>query len=225
MNDIISGLSDYHNWLTSYCQLVVFEYERFMSLEFKHKNLVAPEIIEQCWQYHVLNMEHYYNYCKKKFKNIIPYKPKYFENINDKLLELKKTKEYYYLEYGAIKNSLVWMNNKYDRMIKHDKIKIIFIHINDFQKEYKYTPLPNETILTLCQTTAIKYNIKIKNICIFLSDCMKTVDNFNLEQIYRLNNYNYNDGNGFRNGHPLPSKILLFDLCNNGYNKFHIIII
>lgn len=226
MDDIVIGLSKYHNWLTSYCQFIIFEYERFIYLEFKFKNLIAPEIIEQCWQYHVLNMEHYYRYCHAKYKKVIPYKPSYFENENEKKVKINKTMELYNSEYGNIKYVCIWSNNScFDRTLNHTNINklILFVH----NKSFNYFPILQDNISTLRELTSSKYNINVDKVFIFINKRDEKY-NYNLERLYKFYKYKYNKGNGFydnksKNNIALPNNISLMDLCSIDMKKLYIV--
>ena len=87
MDSIIIGLSDYYNWLPIYCQYVVFEYERFLYLVNIEPNLICPNNINRCWQYHILDIRHYYIYCRKKFNKVIVHLPQQY--IRNEYFQLK----------------------------------------------------------------------------------------------------------------------------------------
>jgi hypothetical protein len=220
MDEIIIGLSDYYNWLPIYCQYTVYEYERFLNLVANNRNitLLPPDIIEQCWQFHVLNMEHYYNYCQKRFNKILIYKPiEYPFDIRSK--KINEAKQCYLQCYNQIKYKIIWIVN-YTTNIRHDIQKYIIISIND--KTFNYVPLLNESIVMLRETGSKKFNININRIKIYINEENST---FNLQQIYLLYGYKYESGYGTINNIPLPDKISLLDLYQYGYKKLRINVI
>jgi len=222
MNDIIIGLSNYYGWLITYCQFVVFEYERFLALEHNYGNLLAPEIIEQCWQYHILNMKHYQDYCIKQFNKIISYKPIYFANSNDRNDKILLTKKYYNKHYGNFFHSMVWIHNVCSRMTKHTTNKKILLYVKN--KCIEHIPYVGETILTLRETASKKLNRNIKHLFIFIEGDVNDINSFNLIQIYRLFDQPYENGYGFIKSKPLPDNLMLLDLHNYEFTKLRIYI-
>lgn len=212
MKDLLNGLSDHYNWLHIYTTYVIYEYKRYLALYAKYDMFtVAPEAIEQCWMYHVLNMEHYYNYCKKHFNKIIAYKPLNisFEMRNE---YLDKNKMIYFQEYGLPKYELVWIYNIMEK-IYYDKQKIITIMLQD--KYYKITPTENDTIYTLKKSISVRNNIELCKISLFL-DGLPT---FNISQLYRKYNCKELKDSGFSKEYPLHDKFLLLDILYYGYKN------
>ena len=220
MDDIITGLSNYYGWLVTYCQFIVFEYQRFLKLENKYKNLRPPETIEQCWQFHILNIDHYYKYCNKHFGNVLAYKPVCFNTCTERNQLIQLTLHRYLLEYGSIKYQLVWNNNPFTKIINHNVNKAMTLHITN--KTVQHMPLLDETILTLREIASQKFRINIDYFVIFIEGNKEDICTFNLEQIYRLHGYKYENGYGFKENNSIPDKIKLLDLHIYGFNNLRI---
>ena len=219
MDDIIIGLSDYYNWLPLYCQYTIFEYERFMHLLNLNEKLMCPDIIKQCWEYHILNIDHYYKYCIKRFNKVLIYVPRHYSNM-EKREQVKIYKEFYFKHYDRIAYDLVWIENKQGNIVTHDVQKNIILHID--KKRINYSLILNENILDLKDLISKKFNINISNINIFLEN---ENSSFNLQQIYQLYNYKYFDNAGLPNYSCLPDKINLLDLYHGNYSHLRIYLV
>lgn len=218
MNEIICGLSDHYNWLPIYTTYVVYEYERYISLYSKYNELtIAPDAIEQCWMYHVLNIEHYYNYCKKRFNRVILFKP---ENIspNDRNRILHKTRSLYLSEFGGPKYEMVWISHLLQK-IHHDRQKLIIIKIKN--KSYKLTPTMYDTVKSIKENVSLKSKIGIEKIVMFIEG----TSNITISQLFRVYNYKESKNLGFCKEKPLYDNFLLLDIYHYGFTTFIINII
>ena len=219
MNEIISELSDHYNWLPIYTTYVVHEYEKYITLYSKYKDIltIAPDAIEQCWMFHVLNIEHYYNYCKRRFNRVIIFKP---SNLlyNERNTNLQKIRSLYVTEFGGPKYEMVWISHLLQK-VYHDRQKIITIEFGD--KQHKITPTIHDTIKVIKENVSLKTRIDVKKIVIFING----TSSFNISQLFRTYNYKEMEGLGFCEEKPLYDNFLLLDIYHCGYSKFIINII
>lgn len=208
MDKFIIELSNYYNWLPLYCQYVVFEYERFLNVANKNyrMRLIPSHDIEQCWQYHILHVEFYHEYCHKKFNRLILYSP-IGTDIGVRERKIYECIRLYQNTYGTPTYNIVWHKSNGLRQCSHLDKNIIYIYIQN--KRYEYSPILNETILTLKEIVSKKYGKHINNIMIYIENDQCC---FNLHQLYRLYNYKYEKGYGYKDNKSLPDKISLLDL-------------
>ena len=218
MDRFIVELSNYYNWLSIYCEYVVFEYERFLVIanNNRHLYLIPSEDIEKCWQYHVLYMEFYNDYCMKRFQRLIIYKPLKTDN-NAHVNKILECRQLYFKKFGNAKYEMVWNRMSIKQISKHTDKNIFYLFI--LNEQYSYSPIIGETILTLKEMAGKKLNLNKDKIQIHIDDeqC-----HFNLQQLYRIYNYRYEKGYGSKNNLSLPDKISLLDLLFYNYNKLHI---
>lgn len=218
MNDILNGLSDHYNWLPIYTGYVIYEYERYISLFSKYKLItVAPEAIEQCWMYHVLNIEHYHSYCIKRFGQVILYKPCNI-TINERNIELRKNREVYLREFGSPKYEMVWIYNMLDK-VYHDRQKLMIIKF--YSKNYKLTPTCNDTIKSIKETISTKSNILYNKIAVYIEG----QSGFNISQLFRMYRYKESENLGFCKEKPLYDNFTLLDILHFGYNTLNVSVI
>ncbi len=110
MTTFEENIAKYHNWDIILCNKVIFEYERFLFLKSYYLDAYPSEYIKKLWQYHILNTEHYFNYCMSKFNKIIHH------NIND------------YIDSTNNKNKIIGTINEYNKNFG----KFIYDEIWDF---------------------------------------------------------------------------------------------
>ncbi len=119
LRTISKYISDYYNWLDSYADIVVIEYDKFMELvAVSGKQLIGPEDVEKCWQALVLDTELYYKYCMGRFGKIIHYKILNL-SILEHQQELSKTYKLYLGKFTNTPNKFVWAVIPFSKPIKH----------------------------------------------------------------------------------------------------------
>lgn len=218
MNEIVCKMADHYNWLPIYTSYVIYEYEKYLSLYSKYDILtVAPDAIEQCWMYHILNIEHYYDYCRKHFNRIILFKP---ENISpdDRIKNLYKIRSLYVTEFGSPKYEMVWLSHL-SQKIYHDRQKIIIIKFNN--KSYKLTPTMYDTVESIKKNISLKKKINYNKIIMFIEG----ISDINASQLFRVYNYEESENLGFCKEKPLYDNFLLLDIYHYGFTIFIINII
>lgn len=114
-------IAEYYNWLDSYANILVIEYDKFMELvALSGKQLIGPEDIEKCWQAHILNTELYHQYCMGRFGRIIHYK---ILNLSsqERVEQIDKTYKLYLSKCtsNTPPNKLVWVKNPFSKPLNH----------------------------------------------------------------------------------------------------------
>lgn len=108
MSLIEQHISKTNNWTIEYCNKVIFEFERFLSIKISDNNVYPSNDINKLWESIILNTEFYINYCNQKFNKII-----YFNQIENNDETTKKNKilnlfKLYKTMYGEFKYPEVW---------------------------------------------------------------------------------------------------------------------
>lgn len=119
LKTISKYIAGYYNWLDSYTDIVVIEYDKFMDLVFTSENqLIGPEDIEKCWQALILHTELYYEYCMKKFRKIVHYKILKLSS-QERTEQIEKTYKLYVSKHMCIPNKLIWAKPIFAKPIYH----------------------------------------------------------------------------------------------------------
>jgi len=71
MSTFEEKISQFYGWNLDLTKQIIFEYERFLQIKSIQNDVVPSEKINMCWEYHILNMEFYFNYSNTKFNKII----------------------------------------------------------------------------------------------------------------------------------------------------------
>lgn len=218
MDKFVIELSNYYNWLPIYCRYVIFEYERFLDLANNNRDmqLIPSEDVEKCWQYHVLCMEFYNNYCMKRFQRLVIYKPLKTDS-NARSNKVLECKQLYYRKFGNPKYNIVWNRIYVKQFCKHTNKNILYLIISD--KQFTYSPVASDNIIILKEMFGKKFNLNKERIQIYID---KEQCQFNLQQLYRVYNYRYEKGYGCKNNLSLPDNIGLLDLIFYNYTKLYI---
>lgn len=150
MSTFEENIAKYHNWDIILCNKVIFEYERFLFLKSYYLDAFPSEYIKKLWQYHILNTEHYFNYCMSKFNKIIHH------NIND------------YIDSTNCDNKIIGTINEYKK--NFGNFMYYEVWKNDINYLYnllspeiplsKSTDINNNTIICYCpsDTTIPSYH-------------------------------------------------------------------
>ena len=202
-------ISNYYNWLESYSNQVVFEYDRFMELKNNNPLLIPSDEINKCWQYHILSTESYIDYCTKKYKKFIHYN---LNKIINKQNRINETIDAYKKIYHYFKYPIVWSLSSNMQIYEHVKLNNIKLFIKD--KILIYSCCNNDTIHDLKHILSLQYNCKKDNIKIGFN---------NINNIYTNNIYNINNINQIYNiilGKYLIDSIYLNHLYINNLKEF-----
>ena len=179
--NLATELSNYYNWLDSYSNQVVFEYERFMDLKNNNPLLIPPDEINKCWQYHILSTESYQEYCISRFKKFIHYNLDKKINKKDRINE---TINAYNKLYYSFKYPIVWLIYTNMNIYEHIKLNNIKLFIKD--KILIYSCSNNDTINDLKHILSLQYNCNKDNIKI----CFNNINNIYTNNIHNIHNIN-----------------------------------
>lgn len=151
---LINQIANYYNWLDTYSEQVVFEYNRFMELKINHHSIIPPDEINKCWQFHILSTESYNNYCMTKFKKFINYN---LDKVINKEQKINETIEIYKNVFFTFKYPIVWSISTKIPSYEHLKLNNIKLYIKDNILLFSCTN--NDTIKDLKYIIGLKYNL------------------------------------------------------------------
>jgi hypothetical protein len=146
MSLIEQHISKVNNWTIEYCNKVIFEFERFLSIKISDNNVYPSNDINKLWESIILNTEFYINYCNQKFNKII-----YFNQIENNDETTKKNKilnlfKLYKTMYGEFKYPEVW---NYTITLTPNDINTI---MNSLNTQNNVLTMPQNDILNQNQT-------------------------------------------------------------------------
>lgn len=119
LKTISKYIAEYYNWLDSYTDILVIEYNKFMDLVFASgKQLIGPDDIEKCWQAHILHTELYYQYCMGRFGKILHYKILNLDS-QTRIEEIDKTYKLYVSKHMSAPNKLIWTKPIFQKAVIH----------------------------------------------------------------------------------------------------------
>jgi hypothetical protein len=141
LDKIILQVQKHHNWTLDYSIKVSNEYTKFMFLRSKNNKLSPSNEIDKFWHQHILNTNHYYNFCTENFGKFIHHDP---EDANDQIKRIERlnetTKNYKDL-YKSNPPVNVWNGCKdgdEEQDKKRDVLIIKLINTFDIYKDGKY---------------------------------------------------------------------------------------
>jgi hypothetical protein len=108
---VINYCKNIYKWNDLYAQQVLFEYERFLDINFKYNETKPSNDINKLWKCHILYTKNYYDYCIKKYNIILDYDPDSFNEIKNVNSLIKKTIQLYMQMFDSIKYPNVWNIN------------------------------------------------------------------------------------------------------------------
>jgi hypothetical protein len=151
-----------NNWTIEYCNKVIFEFERFISIKINENNIYPSNDINKLWESIILNTEFYINYCNQKFNKII-----YFNQIENGDETTKKHKilnlfKLYKNMYGEFKYPEVW---NYTITLTPNDINIFMNSMNIHNQQNNENQIQNQnqinTIPNYQQNKPVNGEIKL----------------------------------------------------------------
>lgn len=113
MNKLVKQITSIYKWTLEYTKIVIFEYERFLSLRKDSDKLSPSDDIDKVWHQHILNTKDYYNYCAIKFGKFVHHDPCDSLDQDSRKKRIENTLRYYIVVFKEIPNKSVW---KYDNI-------------------------------------------------------------------------------------------------------------
>ena len=201
--NLANQLANYYNWLDTYSEQVVFEYNKFMELKNNYNSIIPPDEINKCWQFHILSTESYNSYCMTKFNKFIHYN---LDKVINKEQKINETIEIYKKVFYAFKYPIVWSLSTKISSYEHLKLNNIKLYIKDNILLFSCTN--NDTIKDLKHIIGLKYNLNTNDIKISFSNKNDIYNNNinnipNICHLYKLNKISF-----------LPDCIHLINLYN-----------
>jgi hypothetical protein len=151
-----------HNWSPQYANEVFNEYEKFLYLRSKNSNVSPSNDIDIVWHQHILNTEHYRNYCNTKFGKFIDHNPVDSFDQDKRQQRLKTTITDYTTKFG-IPTSTVWSannktNNNVSEPVKSTVSKKLIWYSNPELNELHKQNKPVNKIIFTISGGSEKYN-------------------------------------------------------------------
>lgn len=111
LDSIIEQVIFTYKWDYRMAGDVALEYEKFMILRNENPNLSPPDNIDKFWHQHILNTNHYYNYCLNKFHKLIHHNPVDSLDQTARSIRLQNTIIAYRNKFGFVQKTKIWSTN------------------------------------------------------------------------------------------------------------------
>ena len=136
MSSFEENIAKYNNWSIDFCNKVIFEFERFISIRSNNPNTSPSDYIDKLWHSIILNTEFYIDYCLKKFGKIIHHNTFDSFDLNQRKIRIINTINIYKSTYDSFMYPEIW-NCNFDLSIS-DMEKLA--HVNTLSPQI---PIPS----------------------------------------------------------------------------------